>query len=130
MAHISTDLQKSIINDNTVVHWFRRDLRLEDNAGLYYALRENKNVLGLFIFDTAILNKLEDIEDQRVEFIYQALMLLKEELEKLGTSLLVLHGDPCEIFKQINPKAVYANHDYEPYATNRDETVKDRKSVV
>ncbi|MFN5005492.1 MAG: deoxyribodipyrimidine photo-lyase, partial [Bacteroidota bacterium] len=40
--------------------WFRRDLRLQDNAALFHALKENESVLPIFIFDTEILNKLED----------------------------------------------------------------------
>ena len=58
--------------------WFRRDLRLHDNAALYYALRENKNVLPVFIFDKNILNKLENKNDRRVDFIHQALNKINE----------------------------------------------------
>ena len=55
------------------IFWFRRDLRLEDNVGLFYALSENENVLPIFIFDKNILDKLEDKYDRRVHFILQAL---------------------------------------------------------
>lgn len=112
-----------IIDSETTLFWFRRDLRLADNAGLYHALRESKNVLPIFIFDTKILNELDDKADKRVEFIHQALYTLKEQLEEIGSSLLVLHGNPVELFKKITPKAVYTNHDYEPYARKRDEQV-------
>lgn len=111
--------------DNAVLFWFRRDLRLADNAGLYHALRENKQVLGIFIFDTVILSQLEDKMDRRVDFIHQSLLHLKSELEKLGSSLLILHGNPVSIFKKNTPKVVYANHDYEPYAIQRDTQVKE-----
>lgn len=117
------DTLKEITADTTLF-WFRRDLRLQDNAGLYYALREKENVLPVFIFDTVILDGLEDKKDSRVEFILQSLELIKKELEALGSSLLVLHGNPVEIYQQLNPKAVYTNHDYEPYANQRDETVR------
>lgn len=116
-------MPKSEIDRTTTVFWFRRDLRLTDNAGLYHALKENQHVLPVFIFDTAILNKLEDKADRRVHFIYQALLALKLQLEKLNSSLVIFHGDPVDIFRQIQPKAVYANHDYEPYARQRDEEV-------
>jgi deoxyribodipyrimidine photo-lyase len=59
-----------------------------------------------------------------VEFIHQSLLKLKEELEKLGSSLLVLLGDPVEIYSVLHPKAVYCNHDYEPYAIQRDEKIR------
>jgi deoxyribodipyrimidine photo-lyase len=110
--------------DSQTIIWFRRDLRLKDNAGLYHALRENSNVLPVFVFDTVILEKLEDATDRRVEFIHQSLHLLKQELEQLGTSILILHGDPAKLFEQIAAKAVYTNYDYEPYARQRDEHVR------
>lgn len=112
------------IDRSTTLFWFRRDLRLTDNAGLYLALRTNEHVLPVFIFDTQILDKLENKADKRVEFIYQTLIQLKAELETIGSSLLILHGNPIEIFKALNPKAVYTNHDYEPYARERDSQVE------
>jgi deoxyribodipyrimidine photo-lyase len=113
----------SIIDSSTTVFWFRRDLRLQDNAGLYHALKENKSVVPIFIFDSTILDKLEDKSDRRVEFIHQSLALIQKQLIELGSSLLVFHGNPVDIFKSIKPKAVYTNHDYEPYALSRDEQV-------
>lgn len=110
--------------DQQTLFWFRRDLRLRDNAGLYRALKENKEVLPVFIFDTEILDQLEDKQDRRVDFIHESLMRIKKELEEMGSSLLVLHGNPTELFTLLNPKAVYTNHDYEPYANQRDEEVK------
>lgn len=112
------------IDSTTTLFWFRRDLRLQDNVGLYHALSENPMVLGLFIFDTEILDKLEDETDVRVDFILQSLAILKQTLEELGSSLLVYHGDPTEFFKHINPRSVYTNHDYEPYARQRDNEVQ------
>jgi len=112
------------IDRSTTLFWFRRDLRLTDNAGLYDALSKNEHVLPVFIFDTQILDKLENKADRRVEFIYQTLLQLKAELEGIGSSLLILHGNPIEIFKELNPKSVYTNHDYEPYARERDSQVE------
>ncbi|MDH4089613.1 MAG: DNA photolyase family protein [Cyclobacteriaceae bacterium] len=113
----------ALVSPTTTVFWFRRDLRLSDNAGMYHALQENKNVLPLFIFDTEILGKLEDKKDSRVTFIHQSLRSLKSQLEEIGSSLLVFHGNPREFFKIISPKAVYTNHDYEPYALQRDQDI-------
>jgi len=114
----------SSIDQASTVFWFRRDLRLQDNAGLYHALKEHKNVVPIFIFDTSILDKLEDKADKRVEFIHRSLTLLQPQLAEIGSSLVVFHGDPLEIFESLKPKAVYTNHDYEPYAKERDESVK------
>jgi deoxyribodipyrimidine photo-lyase len=113
----------SQVTKETTLFWFRRDLRLTDNAGLYHALRENQNVLPIFIFDTVILDALENRKDGRVEFILNSLILLQEELKTLGTSLLILHGDPVKIFRELTPSAVYANKDYESYAKKRDGAV-------
>jgi deoxyribodipyrimidine photo-lyase len=117
-------LPQNLITPTTSLFWFRRDLRLQDNAGLYHALEENKEVLPIFIFDSEILDKLEDKSDLRVTFIHQSLTLMQKQLEEMGDSLLVLYGNPVEIFKELNPKAVYTNHDYELYAQQRDGLVK------
>lgn len=106
----------------TVV-WFRRDLRLHDNAALYYALKENDDVLPVFIFDTNILDKLDNDHDPRISFIYESLLHVKSELEKLGSSLQVFHGDPVQVFRKLKPRKIYANHDYEQYAIQRDMAV-------
>jgi deoxyribodipyrimidine photo-lyase len=119
----TTAALNKLITTSTTVFWFRRDLRLEDNTGLYHALRENSNVLPVFVFDTTILNRLEDKADRRVEFIHHSLNILKQQLEELGSSLAVVHTDPIEFYGLITPKAVYANHDYEPYARQRDEKI-------
>jgi deoxyribodipyrimidine photo-lyase len=113
-----------LVTEQTTLFWFRRDLRISDNAGLYRALKSNKNVLPLFIFDSVILEKLEDRHDRRVDFIHRTLAILKAEFENVGTSLLTLYGDPVKIFKVLSPGAVYTNHDYEPYARERDAEVK------
>ena len=107
--------------------WFRRDLRTEDNAGFFHALKNNKNVLPVFIFDTTILDKLENKADKRVEFIHFALLKLQDQFIKAGSSLLVEHGDPVEVFKgmikKYSIKNVYCNHDYEPSAISRDKSI-------
>ncbi|MEX8548492.1 MAG: deoxyribodipyrimidine photo-lyase [Mucilaginibacter sp.] len=104
--------------------WFRRDLRLADNAGFYHALKSGKPVLPMFIFDTEILDKLEDKDDARVTFIHQSLVNMNEELKRLGSSMLIKNTSPKEAFDEIldeyNIDTVFTNHDYEPYAKERD----------
>ncbi len=108
--------------------WFRRDLRLNDNAGLYHALHSNLPVLPLFIFDQNILNDLDNRRDGRVEFIHNAIENLKTQLRSLGSDLLVIYGKPealwPEILRQYAVKAVFTNRDYEPYAEQRDGTLE------
>lgn len=112
------------LSPHDTIFWFRRDLRLRDNAGLYHALKNNRQVIPIFIFDTQILDKLDDRQDKRVAFIHESLRELQQELETLGTSLLVFHGDPVDIYKRLDAKAVYTNHDYEPYARTRDAAIE------
>jgi deoxyribodipyrimidine photo-lyase len=106
------------------IFWFRRDLRLNDNTALFYALRENTTVLPVFIFDTNILGELEDKKDKRVSFIWQMINEIQNELFSLGASLRVLMGDPKTVWKQLvedyHPSYVYVNEDYEPYARKRE----------
>lgn len=109
------------------IHWFRRDLRIEDNHGLYRALADHGEVLPLFIFDTGILGELEDRRDRRVDFLHRTLTGLKAALERNGGSLLVEHGSPIDCWKRILDRyevtAVTVNHDHEPYATGRDKAI-------
>lgn len=109
--------------------WFRRDLRLDDNAALYHALREGKPVVPIFIFDTEILDKLENKTDRRVEFIHAALLSMQEKLAAMGSTLEVYHGKPLDIFKKLlslhQVGKVFTNHDYEVYAIERDHTVNE-----
>ena len=106
------------------IFWFRRDLRVHDNAALFYALKEDMPVLPVFIFDKNILDKLEDKADRRVEFIHAAITEVQQQLIALQSSIEVFYGFPADIFKELSEKyniaEVFTNHDYEPYAKQRD----------
>jgi deoxyribodipyrimidine photo-lyase len=110
-----------------VICWFRRDLRLKDNAALYHALRSGRPVLPLFIFDRSILDRLDDKADRRVEFIHAALCHMQDQLIDLGSTLEVHYGFAAGIFKTLLKKyqveSVFANHDYEPEAIDRDKAI-------
>jgi deoxyribodipyrimidine photo-lyase len=111
------------------IFWFRRDLRLQDNAGLYHALKEGTPVLPIFIFDRNILDELEDKTDRRVEFIHLALLDMQRQLVKIGSTLDIRYGTPVEIYTQLlseyTIEKVFTNHDYEPYAKQRDEEIEE-----
>ncbi len=108
------------------VFWFRRDLRLEDNKGLFESLTSESEVLPIFIFDEKILNQLSK-DDSRVNFIHQLLEKINTKLQEKGKSLAIFHGNPEIIWKQIisenKIEKVFFNHDYEPYARERDKTI-------
>jgi deoxyribodipyrimidine photo-lyase len=107
--------------------WLRRDLRLDDNAALYHALKAGKPVVPVFIFDRHILDKLENRDDRRVAFIHTTLLQLQLELEKKGSTLDVRHGIPENIFPELlrdyEVESVFASSDYEPYARERDQKI-------
>jgi deoxyribodipyrimidine photo-lyase len=109
------------------IFWFRRDLRLHDNAGLYHALKAGLPVVPVFIFDKNILSELKEKGDARVTFIHQAIADMQVTLLEHGATLDVRYGTPEEIFplllKTYKVASVYTNHDYEPYATKRDTAI-------
>lgn len=109
------------------VFWFRRDLRLDDNAGLYHALKSGLPVLPIFIWDTNLLATLSEKNDARVTFIYQNLKRINDELLKFKSSLVVKHATPVaafdELINQFNISLVFTNNDYEPYGRERDNNV-------
>ncbi|MBX2924188.1 MAG: deoxyribodipyrimidine photo-lyase [Chitinophagaceae bacterium] len=106
------------------VFWFRRDLRLEDNVGLYQALASELPVLPVFIFDETILNKLEDKKDRRVDYIHQVLSAINSRLKTFNARLNTFYGNPLDVFKMLSEKyavqGVFCNRDYEPQAIKRD----------
>ena len=108
------------------IFWFRRDLRLDDNAGLFHALNSKNPVLPIFIFDTEILENLPQ-DDARVSFIHKQLETINNQLKAYGSGLYVYHGKPVDVFKNVSTqfeiKEVYTNHDYEPYAIQRDKEI-------
>ena len=122
--------------------WLRRDLRLYDNAALSHALRESKQVWLAFIFDIDILEPLLKggldskglKHDRRVDFIWQGLKQIDDQLRQFGGGLIVRFGKPTEcipqIAKELDVQTVFTNHDYEPSAIDRDETVKSQLSKL
>ena len=106
------------------IFWFRRDLRLDDNVGFYQALKGDHPVLPIFIFDSEILDKLPE-DDARVTFIHDTLQDMRNTLQaKQDSSIAIYHGKPIDIYNNLvedyDIHTVYTNHDYEPYAKERD----------
>ena len=111
-----------------VLFWFRRDLRVEDNAGLHAALRAARSVHCVFVFDREILDALPSRADRRVEFIFDSVAELRERLRGAGGELLVLHDHARTalpaLARRLGADAVFANGDYEPAARDRDEAIR------
>lgn len=118
------------MKDKITIFWFRRDLRLDDNVGLFHALSYGYPVLPIFIFDKKILDKLDNKQqDRRVDYIHQALQVINEELSKNGSSLSTFYGDVFDIYQELDDQydiqAVFCNRDYEPQAIERDRSLFD-----
>lgn len=123
-----------MMRPSVILFWFRRDLRLKDNTGLYHALKLAQKlelkVLPMFIFDKMILDQLADKADRRVDFIHQTITELQAFFAEKGKSLWVHYGHPAEAFealkKQYHIHAVFTNQDYEPYGLNRDAQISNQ----
>jgi deoxyribodipyrimidine photo-lyase len=113
--------------EKVTLFWFRRDLRIEDNCGLYHALKGENKVIPIFIFDTEILKKLPK-HDARVEMILLALGTIDVAMKRNRCKIGKYHGKPEAIFSKLihkwNVEKVICNIDYEPYATDRDENIR------
>ncbi|WP_290696741.1 deoxyribodipyrimidine photo-lyase [Lacinutrix sp.] len=110
------------------IFWFRRDLRLEDNHGFFKALKSDKPVLPIFIFDETILSKLPK-DDARVTFIHECLEAMQDTLKKKhNTTIALYYGTPEVIYKQLIERytieSVFTNRDYEPYGISRDKNIE------
>jgi deoxyribodipyrimidine photo-lyase len=110
------------------IFWYRRDLRLEDNTGLFEALNENENVLPIFIFDDSILDELPE-DDARVNFIYESLSKINKQLNNHQASIQIFKGQIDDVWEKLvttyDIQKVYSNKDYEPYAIKRDQKIKE-----
>ncbi|TRX57548.1 deoxyribodipyrimidine photo-lyase [Fulvivirga sp. M361] len=111
------------------IFWFRRDLRLEDNTGLHKALEGKHPVLPIFIFDSQIIDSLEDRSDARLTFIHHHLSKINEVLKEKGAALLTFYGEPKTIWAKLledyNVQGIFLNRDYEPYARKRDTEIEE-----
>lgn len=120
------------MSEGTVIHWFRRDLRLRDNLALHAAIMSGRRVLPLFILDDHILQSAR-FSPHRMRFLLAALQSLNDSLHQFGSQLVVQRGNPREILPRIvqsvQASAVYANRDYTPYSIQRDRVVEQSLQV-
>ena len=114
------------MKESIALFWFRRDLRLEDNHGLFRALNSGKRVMPIFIFDPCILDELPK-DDHRVSFIWEQLKRMSAHWLEKGTGIQVYYGAVETVFEQISSTysigEIHTNRDYEPYARQRDEKI-------
>ena len=112
---------------DSVLVWFRRDLRDTDHLALAEALRRARRVHCAFVFDREILDALPARSDRRVTFIRESLVGLDQALRARGGRLIVRHAwsvsELPKLARQLGVAAVFANRDYEPQAKQRDAAV-------
>lgn len=108
--------------------WFRRDLRVTDNAALARALQHAHATFCVFVFDRDILDVLPPKRDRRVEFIWESVRALQSQLRDAGGDLIVLHDIARAaiplLAAELDVDTVFANEDYEPQAMTRDAVVE------
>ena len=112
---------------DTILVWFRRDLRMADQTALAQARVRARRVYCAFVFDTEILDRLPSRADRRVEFIWRSLAELDDALRQSGGGMVVVHGRARDeiprLALELGADAVFANRDYEPAACERDDAV-------
>jgi len=115
-----------------VIHWFRRDLRLQDNIALHQACENGSPVIPLFIIDTGLINS-QYVGAVRMQFLLNALHSLEKSLAKFDTHLVIRHGEPQNILpqfiEQTQAQALYFNRDYSPYAQRRDSEIENALTI-
>ena len=114
------------------IFWHRRDLRIEDNIGLYEASKNSKNLIGVYILDPSLLNLSKTTSEAKNWFLGESLLELQKNWEEIGSHLLILKGDPVKLIPKltdlIQAECIYWNDNIEPYEINRDKEIKERLS--
>lgn len=107
---------------------FRRDLRLEDNTGLIFALKNSETVICSFIFTPEQITKNAYKSNHALQFMIESLEELTEEIKKSGGKLYLFYGDPKEVVESCIEKlkidGVVFNKDYTPYSVKRDSAIE------
>jgi deoxyribodipyrimidine photo-lyase len=105
---------------------FRQDLRVYDQTALYHAVQESQDVLPVFVLDQKFFGQ----DDQRLGLLYEALDQLDSSLQKMGSYLTVLYGDPAQQIQdfvmQHDVHAIYTNISYGHGAETRDQAMQER----
>ena len=114
------------------IFWHRRDLRIEDNLGLFEASKNSKNLIGVYVLDPNLLNLNRTASEAKNWFLGESLLELQKNWEKRGRHLLILNGDPIKLISKvadlIKAECIYWNENIEPYEINRDKLVKEKLS--
>ncbi len=109
------------------IFWHRRDLRIEDNIGLFEAAKNSKELVGIYILDPNLLNPNKNTSEAKNWFLGESLLELERNWESRGSRLLILSGDPIKLISKlaelIKVECIYWNENIEPYEINRDKQI-------
>ncbi len=112
------------------IFWHRRDLRMEDNIGLFEACKNSKNLIGVYILDPNLLDLNKTTSEAKNWFLGESLLELQKNWKIRGSRLLILNGDPiqliCKLSELIKAECVYWNENIEPYEIKRDKEIKNK----
>ena len=114
------------------IFWHRRDLRIEDNIGLFEASKNSKNLVGVYILDPKLLDLNKTTSEAKNWFLGESLLELQRNWESRGSRLLILNGDPIELISKlaelVHAECIYWNENIEPYEINRDKQIAEKLS--
>ena len=109
------------------IFWHRRDLRIEDNIGLFQASQNAKDLIGVYILDPNLLDINRNTSEAKNWFLGESLLELQKNWERRGSRLLILNGDPIKLISKladlIKAECIYWNENIEPYEINRDKLI-------
>ena len=128
MQELLYKTQMHINRESIGVVWFKRDLRLHDHAPLHIALKENKKVLLIYVFEN-ILAKDPHYSQRHFNFIKQSLIDLNKSLEILDTKVFITQGDLLKVLSEIN-KSYKIDRLYSHQETGLHVTFERDKEVV
>lgn len=103
---------------------FRRDLRLEDNTGLIFALESSELVIPAFILTPEQIDHNPYRSDHCLQFMIESLHDLDEQLKAKGSKLYLFKGHPEEIVTKLKIDGLVINRDYTPYSIQRDKKLE------
>ena len=112
----------------SVIHWFRRDLRIADNTALYHASQQDA------VIPVYILSSWKDHHPwtgaNRQHFLCGCLQALSKNLETIDGKLLIREGPALEVLEKLiaetGAEAVFFNRDPDPFGKQTEKNLAQR----
>lgn len=118
--------QNKEMNSKNCIYWFRKALRLHDNPALIHALENSQHVYPIFILDPWFVANYK-VGPNRWRFLIESLNNLNDNLMKKNSRLILIKGQPMQVFKEKIKEweidLICYEKDTEPYAKKRDSDI-------